>query len=329
MKTEERARKAIKAADSIVNYMVLMVVLALVAFAGYALWDSKQLYHAADKSQYAIYKPTVENEGKSFRELQAINPEVIAWLSVFGTNIDYPVTQGEDNMKYVNTNAEGQYSLSGAIFLDSGNSKDFSDFNSILYGHHMEKKAMFGELDSFADKNVFDSHQYGSLYFDGKDHGIEFFAFIRTDAYDSEVFRPNVKSEEDRMVYLATLFLRAMHQRDSGIKSTDRIILLSTCSSNATNGRDLLVGRLTDEVFEDPFRIIMIDEDDRTAGARDGVVKGINPWPLLLALALILRVIVLIRRARADKKMYKGMNQGITIRGTRNTGIAELLEGAN
>ncbi|MCG4817374.1 class B sortase, partial [Collinsella aerofaciens] len=75
--------------------------------------------------------------GLSFEQLKELNPEVFGWLTVYGTNIDYPVTQGKDNWKYVNTNALGEYSLSGAIFLDYTNRKDFQDFNSILYGHHM------------------------------------------------------------------------------------------------------------------------------------------------------------------------------------------------
>ena len=135
----------------------------LLAFAGYALWDSNQIYQAADKSSYALYKPTETNEGKSFQELQAVNPEVFAWLTVYGTNIDYPVTQGHDNMKYVNTNAEGLYSLSGAIFLDCNNSRHFSDFNHIVYGHHMENKVMFGELADFANRAMFDAHRYDQV----------------------------------------------------------------------------------------------------------------------------------------------------------------------
>ena len=119
MKAEAIARKMIKGANGVVDTIVLIIVILLVAFAGYALWDSNQIYQAADKSNYAIYKPTIEDEGKSFKELQAVNAEVFAWLTVYGTNIDYPVTQGTDNMKYVSTNAEGLYSLSGAIFLDS------------------------------------------------------------------------------------------------------------------------------------------------------------------------------------------------------------------
>ena len=250
MKAKAIGRKAIRIINSAVNYIVLIIIVLLTAFAGYALWDSNQLHKAADKHNYAAYKPTAENQAKSFRELQDINEEVFAWLSVYGTNIDYPVTQAATNMKYVNTSAEGRYSLSGSIFLDCRNSNDFSDFNSIIYGHHMAKQVMFGEIGNFADSNVFNSNRYGNLYFDGKDHGIEFFAFVHADAYDSLVFTPNVHGArcED---YLDGLRAKAIHTRDIAVTAEDRIVLLSTCSSRSTNGRDILAGRISDEVYDD------------------------------------------------------------------------------
>ena len=249
MKAQAIGKKAVRATKSTVNYMALIVIVLLVAYAGYALWDSNQVHQAADKSNYAVYKPTVANRGKTFKELQALNSETFAWLSVYGTNIDYPVTQGQDNTKYVSTNAEGLYSLSGSIFLDCNNSRDFSDFNSILYGHHMAKKAMFGELESFSEKSAFESHRYGKLYFNEKEHGIEFFAFVHADAYDSKVFTPNVQAD-DCLVYLDGLLAKAIYTRDIVVTGEDHIILLSTCSSSSTNGRDILVGRLTDEVYD-------------------------------------------------------------------------------
>lgn len=307
MKSKVMGRRAIKIADGIVSYVVLSVIVLSIAFAGYALWDSNQIHQAADKSNYAAYKPAAIDEGKSFRELQALNAEVFAWLSVYGTNIDYPVTQAQDNMKYVNTNAEGLYSLSGSIFLDCSNSKHFSDFNSILYGHHMAKKVMFGEIERFSDRAVFDSHRYGNLYFDGKDHGIEFFAFVHTDAYDGTVFTPNVQGG-DRQAYLDGLLAKAINKRDIEITIEDRIILLSTCSSDSTNGRDILVGRITDETYDDPTINTTTSGGKKQTGPDDQccTVKPIPIWTVLLALLLAIRLIVYIpatyHRWRQHKK---------------------------
>ena len=298
----EITRKSIKIVDSVVNLTVLTIIIVLTAFAGYALWDANQLFRAADKENYAIYKPTAANEGKTFKELQNINDEVIAWLNVYGTNIDYPVTQGEDNMKYVDTNAMGLYSLIGAIFLDCDNKKDFSDSNNILYGHHMERNKMFGEIGSFAEKQVFDSHRYGNIYFNGKDHGIELFAFIHGDAYDNKIFTVRI-NENNREEYLNGLLEKAMHTRNLKIVPEDRIILLTTCSISSTNGRDILAGRITDEVYEDMFINMKADDRKRYSDTdnQSGSVKEINMLNILLA-ALLITFISVIYRRRIKRK---------------------------
>ena len=295
----------VKATSSIVNNIILTAIVLLIAFAGYALWDSNQLHYSADKLHYAVYKPTAADEGKSFKELQAINEEVFAWLTVYGTNIDYPVTQGSDNMKYVNTNAEGNYSLSGAIFLDSGNSKDFSDFNSILYGHHMAKKVMFGEIGEFSDKDMFDSHRYGNLYYNDKNHGIEFFAFLHTDAYDSMIFRVSTR-EDDHQAYLDDLLSKSIYIRDIGITIQDRIVLLSTCSSDSTNGRDILVGRISDNTFDDPANATEDIDINQGVANRDCLVKEIPLWAILLILTLTTLLIMRIIKLLNSNEKKKG-----------------------
>jgi len=295
-------RRTIRLINLLVNTAVLIVMLLLLGFCCYAIWDSNQIYDAADKSHYAIYKPTTQNEGLSFKELQAINPEVCAWLSVYGTNIDYPVTRGQDNTKYVNTNAEGNYALSGAIFLDYNNSKDFSDFNSILYGHHMQKNIMFGEIGSFSNQYFFDSHRYGNLYFNEKDHGIEFFAFIHTSAYDGTVFMPDIKGN-DRKAYLDALLANANLKRDIGVTIEDNIMLLTTCSSASTNGRDVLVGRVTDEVYRNTYLNTETNDGNKSVNT-DGVVKEIVFGNIILAVLLPVLILVIYYRRKNSGKRF-------------------------
>lgn len=295
--TAERiGRKIIRIADSIVNFAVLAVLLLLIAFAGYAIWDSSQVYQAADSAQYAVYKPT-EEDSISFDELRVLNTEVFAWLSVYGTHIDYPVTQGDDNAKYVNTNVYGDYSLSGAIFLDYKNDRGFQDFNSILYGHHMEKNAMFGDLAAFAEKDFFDAHPYANLYFGGKDHGLIFFAFLKTDAYDSVTFTPRVAGAEAQPEYLQNLLDKAIHTRDvGGVTEDDRILLLTTCASDATNGRDILAAKITDERYSDTFNLKDMNDTGIQASAdrQEGFLKSIPLWAKITVPALVLFLLLVI-----------------------------------
>ena len=171
------------------------------------------------------------------------------------------------------------------------------DFNSLS----MAKQVMFGEIGSFADREMFDSHKYGYLYFDGKDHGIEFFAFVHTDAYDSAVFAPDVR-EGQRQAYLDGLLAKAIHKRDIGITTRDRILLLSTCSSSSTNGRDILIGRITEEVFADPA--INSQTNDGSRDSQYCFVEEIYLWPLLLIISeilLITRILVIVYKRKSKR----------------------------
>ena len=306
-------KKTVRLTHELVNIALLIFILLLLVFACYAIWDTAQVHHEADASRYDLYKPTEENEGASFQELSDINPEVFAWLTLYGTHIDYPVAQSDNNQKYINTDAWGEYSLSGAIFLDYKNSPDFSDFNHILYGHHMEKSTMFGEIGSFTEKSYFDDHRYGSLYYGGKEHGLEFFAFMHTDAYNSFVFSANILLEDMQQDYLDNIYEIAMHIReDVPVSISDRIVLLSTCSESTTNGRDLLVGKITDEVYADPFyeepaewkqgSIIPIDK--LTHWFEDIQIE-FKVLLILIPFLLIILEILIVRAFRKKKRVSK------------------------
>ena len=147
MKEHRGISRAVRLINSILdNGLVLLLLLGL-AYGCYALWDSQNLAQEATAEQYAVYKPQEDTLG--FAELQALNEDVIGWITVYGTPIDYPVVQGEDNWEYINKSAEGTYSLTGAIFADASCDPDFRDFNTILYGHNMVPNVMFGSIKEF------------------------------------------------------------------------------------------------------------------------------------------------------------------------------------
>jgi sortase B len=296
MTLEKHGCAAVRAIDRAPDIALEIILCVALLFGLYSLWDSKQVYQAADAANYVAYRPDAD-EGLGFAELRRLNPEVFAWLTVNDTPIDYPVARTDNNEKYINTNAKGEYTLSGSIFLDYRNSPDFDDFNSILYGHHMEKKKMFGALSDFADRAYFDAHPYGNLYFGGKDHGIDFFALVLTDAYDSTLFSPAVAGEGARQAYLDRILARATWTRDIPLSTEDQIIVLSTCTSTVTNGRYLLFGKLSDELH--PW------ERATNAAAHDpGLspqLRGLTRLPAALWLGLLALLIWLL--VRVERKI--------------------------
>ena len=118
----------IRGLDHIVNFIALSLILAAMFLSGYMLWDSHQVYQTADAKNYEAYIPT-EKSTKSFEELQKINPDVIGWIRVNDHKyLIIPLVQTDNDDTYMNTDAEGNYSLSGAIFLHCANKPVFFGF---------------------------------------------------------------------------------------------------------------------------------------------------------------------------------------------------------
>ena len=287
-----RARKTVRAIDKGVDTLLLACAVLVVIVAAFHYWDTNRIFSEGDAATYAEFKPTIDDT-KSFEELQEINPDVIAWVTVYGTKIDHPVVQGKNNVEYLNKDVFGRTSLGGAIFLDSQNNPDFEDYNSIIHGHHMQESAMFGNLDLFVDEEFFLSRKYGNLFFNGDDHGLEFFIFVETTGYDFDVFKTGVAYGAPAQAYLADLYTKAIWTRDIGIQPDDQIVLLATCTSDLdnrrTNGRHILVARLTDEVFENTF---LEEEPEPTVfewsrGLLDGQMVPFC-FTLLMLLALLI-----------------------------------------
>ncbi len=241
-------RLILKAANSVINIFVVLCLCVAGLYAAYALWDNNQIYSSAINvmDDMKKLKPVDNEEGKaSFEELLAINPDVCAWVTLDNTNIDYPVLRGETNLTYINTDVYGNFSLSGSIFLDSRNNKDFSDSYSLLYGHHMEKSAMFGDLDLYKDKSFFEENSTGSLILPDRSYKLEIFACLLVKAGESSIFNPDrwqtdidglIKYAKANSLYLREETADKLEQSDS-----QKVIAFSTCSTEFTDARTIVL----------------------------------------------------------------------------------------
>lgn len=191
------------------------------------------------------FKPTGEDgDNPTLEELMKLNPDVRGWITIDDTHIDYPVVQGETDMEYINKDVYGEFSLSGSIFLDCRNSADFSDAYCLLYGHHMENGAMFGDVVEFADKSYFQEHKTGRMYLPGDTWKITLFACVKADAYDDYIYDPDQWNDENMEEFLHYIKDQSVQYRDIGITADDVVIGLSTCAEAQTNGRVVIFGRL-------------------------------------------------------------------------------------
>ena len=131
-----------------------------------SLWDTWRIYHGAfvDDELMELKPVKGEDANPSLQDLQNINADVCAWLTIDDTGIDYPVVRGKDDMEYINKDVYGNFALSGSIFLSSANQPDFTDPYNLIYGHHMSNGAMFGDVVEFTDEAYFTAHETGTLY---------------------------------------------------------------------------------------------------------------------------------------------------------------------
>ena len=111
-----------------------------------------------------------------FDSLRAVNPEIVAWLSIDDTNIDYPVVQHSDNDYYLHHLFTGEWNSSGCLFMDCNNLADFSDLHTIIYGHHMDNGSMFQNLMGYKGQSFYDEHPTAQLFTPGGTYTVEFFA---------------------------------------------------------------------------------------------------------------------------------------------------------
>ena len=267
---------AMRASHATIDFLFVVSMLIMLLIAIYMELDINSVYQEADPKQWVQYKPDFPDDVETFEELQEKNSDVIGWLTIYDTNIDYPLMfpSDGDNSYYLSHDPVRKHTTSGSLYLDARNAKDFSDFNNIIHGHHMAEHKMFGDLDKFTDEEYFLKHEFGNLFANGKDYGFQIVAVVKTDGYDWNIYRLNVDSEEKRLEYINALYSKAVLVRGidlngkdqkeraqtllsqgatSPITTRDHLLVFSTCNLKETNGRYIVVAKLLDHTVANPF----------------------------------------------------------------------------
>ena len=241
----------LKAANSLLDRLVILCLCVAGIYAAYALWDNNRIYSSASDVQADMVKikPVVNEEGgASFEELLAVNPDVCAWVTLDNTNIDYPVLQGSTNLTYINQDVYGNFALAGSIFLDTRNERDFSDAYSLLYGHHMANSEMFGDLDLYEEQSFFDENTTGKLLLPDKSYNLEIFACLLCDAGEDAIFDPE-QWQTDIDGLLSYVKANSLYVHEETIKKLEQkgepqVLAMGTCSSEFTDARTIILAAM-------------------------------------------------------------------------------------
>lgn len=185
--------------------------------------------------------------------LKAVNTDVLGWIELPGTQLSYPLLQGEDNEAYLNHNWKKEPSISGSIFLECTNKADFSGFHTIIYGHRMKDNSMFGILKFYESQEFWKEHPVVYLADGECIRGYRIFAAHETDVrgmvYRLDLEKRNLEEEFVRFC-LEHSVLDVGEDEDSVPKPGAPILTLSTCTGRGHDTRWVVQGYLA-EIYGD------------------------------------------------------------------------------
>lgn len=184
--------------------------------------------------------------------LRAINPDVIGWVYMPGTMVNYPIVQASDNEKYLKTNFQGETNWLvsfGAIFLDAGNAADFSDANNVIYGHNMQDGAipgmegsMFSQIADLGDTATFNANRTVYVLTPDGNYRLTSFALLHTEATDPLV-QTSFATAADLQAYVQDKLDRSVVQPDPAAPAAadvSQLFTFSTCDNLPSDGRYVL-----------------------------------------------------------------------------------------
>ena len=175
--------------------------------------------------------------------LRQVNPQVIGWILIPDTAVNYPLMQGDDNEYYLKLTWDYKKNASGSIFLEHLNSPDLTDFNTIVYGHNMNDGSMFAGLRKYRDQAYLEEHPYVYIRSDQGVYRYEIFSSYLAKV-ESNTYGLGFSSEASRNQFLRQTIADSVI--DTGIQPapTDRILTLSTCSGSGYSTRWVVHARL-------------------------------------------------------------------------------------
>ena len=183
-------------------------------------------------------------------EFQKQNSDIVGWIEIENTNINYPVLQTSDNSYYMNHNYKKEESKNGSIFID----KDFSwnppSSNLLIYGHNMKNNTMFQDLLKYKDRNFYINHPTIRFTTNEQDVYFEIISVFESKVYytsDKNVFRYyyfiNSKSEEEYNEFVRNAKNASLYNIDNTAVYGDQLMTLSTCSYHVKDGRFAVVAK--------------------------------------------------------------------------------------
>ena len=223
---------------------LLLVAAGMFLYTQWGYWRqdrvNEELAAFAEVSDDASRAPQVDWDA-----LKAVNDDVVAWLQIPGTPVNYPVYQGEDNDYYLEYTAYGEPGVGGHVFLDDEcRAPGMRDAQTVLFGHNLRNGAMFRTVANMDDQEAFDA--VDTVWYVTEDEAFELEPLLvyYTQATDQDVRTFSFTSDEEREAYLTGLLEDSVVAADdaaAAVADAEHVLTLCTCNYIEGEGRTILV----------------------------------------------------------------------------------------
>lgn len=180
---------------------------------------------------------------KNLDALRQVNPDVLGWIEIPGTQLAYPIMDGDDNEYYLDHTWDKKSSAVGSIFLERLNDSDLRDFNTLIYGHRMKNGSMFGSLKYFNTNEHYEKHPYVYILDNEGVHRYEIFSAY-TAPVEGATFVYGFRNEAGMQLFIDYCISKS--HIDTGVVPTvdDKILTLVTCTGRGYDARWVVQARL-------------------------------------------------------------------------------------
>lgn len=210
--------------------LVIFICIAMLLISSYILIRELKEFKESNSSTLELIEEVITEDTNSkettidWNKLKDINDDIIGWIKINDTNIDYPILKDNTELKYLNHSYNGKYNKNGSIF--TLNRKPFKDRITIIYGHNMKSNIMFSELDKYMNKDFFDKHKYFEIYTEECNYKATIFSCYSIGVNQEE---NNIKllRFEDEIEYYKN---KSKIKPEENIGEIKKIVKLSTCS---------------------------------------------------------------------------------------------------
>ncbi|MCD8015622.1 MAG: class B sortase [Lachnospiraceae bacterium] len=196
---------------------------------------------------------TVEVEGEEvslpvmvnpidFESLKEVNSDIVGWLKIRALDLSYPVVQGEDNDYYLHRSFEQEDLFAGCLFMHYENKSDYTDQNTIIYGHNMKNGSMFGTLKKFRDEEVYETSKYFWIYTEDIIYQYRIFSARVVDKV-GQTYQIVFSTDEFEEFLTTAVEESEVDNSTVSVTTEDKVVTLSTCTGDSAT-RFVVQGKL-------------------------------------------------------------------------------------